>query len=208
MAFDNVVFPRELSALSAGSRWNNTVVQLGGGTEQRNVNWGDARRRFNASNPTLTLVQLRQIEKHFNARRGRGRSFPLRDRSLFQATTEVFGTGDGVTTAFQLMINDGDSGNAYNREIYLPENGTVLIYKNTVLQTLTTHYTINHSTGIVTFITAPPVGHSLTWTGNFYVPARYDIDEFPDSRLFVWRNDGTGLADGPEIPLVETRDYS
>lgn len=207
MAFQNVVFPRELSAIAAGSRWNCTVVQLANGAEQRNINWGDARRRFNASNPTLTLVQYRSIEKHFNARRGRGHSFPLRDRSSYTATTEAIGTGDNTTATFQLTINDGDSGNAYNREIYLPESGTVSIYVNAVLKTETTHYTISYTTGVVTFTggNIPTAGQTITWSGSFYVQVRYDIDEFPDARLFIWNNDGTGLVEGPDIPLVEVR---
>lgn len=208
MSFDSVVFPRELSAITPRTTWSTTVVMMGSGSEQRNVNWSDARRRFNASNPTLTLAQFRLIEKHFNARRGRARSFPLRDRSSFQATTEVFGTGTGSQTAFQLTINEGDGSNSYNREIFLPENGTILIYDNAVLKTEITHYTINYGTGVVTFVTAPLAGHSLTWTGNFFVPVRYDTDELPDSKLFLWNADGTGLVDGPDIPLIETRDSS
>lgn len=209
MAFDaGAYFPLELSAITPKTTWQTTVVMVAGGSEQRNAGWSDARRRFNATNPTLTLAQFRLIEKHFNGRRGRARSFPLRDRSSFQATTEAFGTGDGVTVAFQLTINQGDSGNAYNREIYLPENGTVLIYDNASIKTETTHYTINYNTGLVTFVVAPTAAHVLTWSGNFYVPVRYDADELPDSKLFLWRTDGTGLMDGPSIELIETRDSS
>lgn len=207
MAFDNQVFPRELSAIASGSRWNNTIVALGGGGEQRNVNWADARRKFNASNPTLTLVQFRQIDKHFNARRASGRSFPLRDRSSFQATTEALGTAGGIGTTMQLTINDGDASNAYNREIYLPESGTIHIFANAVEKAETTDWTLAYSGatgGLLTWVTNQS-GASITWTGSFYIPVRYDIQEFPDARLFLWRTDGTGLVEGPDLPLIEVR---
>jgi uncharacterized protein (TIGR02217 family) len=207
MTLDAQVFPRELSAISSGSRWNNTIVTLGSGAEVRNINWSDARRRFNASNPTLTLAQLRTIEKHFNARRGSGRSFPLLDRSFFQATTEPLGTAGGIASTMQLTINDGDASNAYNREIYLPKTGTIHIFANAVEKAETTDWTLAYSgatAGTLTWVTNQS-GASITWTGEFYVPARYEMMEFPDSRLFLWRSDGTGLVEGPEIPLVEVR---
>src|SRR5205823_8461733 len=101
MAFDAVPFPRELSALGIKSTWETTIIKLGGGGEQRAILWSDAIRIYDAKTPTLILAQYLQIEKHFNGRRGQGRSFPVRDRSSFIATGEAFGVGDGATTAFQ-----------------------------------------------------------------------------------------------------------
>lgn len=60
-----------------------------------------------------------------------------------------FGTGNGTSTAFSLP--------------YAPV--TPLIYKNAVLQTLTTHYTVAPS-GLVTFTAAPAANDLLTWTGT------------------------------------------
>lgn len=213
MAFDlAAIFPVELAALSAKTSWSTTVVQVAGGSEQRNSNFGDARRMFDASTAaTLTLLAFRSIEQHFNGRKGRARAFPLLDRSSYIATTEVFGTGDGSTTAFQLKKADGDSANAYTREIYLPIASTYTIYDNASPVTEGAgagKFTLSLSTGIVTFGTAPTNGHSLTWTGQFYTPARYDLDIFPDAKLFVWVSGSQGLVSGPSISLIETRDYS
>lgn len=202
MAFDDVAFPLELSALGVRSMWEDQVIRLGGGGEQRSVLWSDALRYYDASTPTLTLVQYLQIEKHFNGRRGRGRAFKVRDRSSFRATTEAFGVGDGVTTVFQLSVASGDSGNAYAREIYLPES-TVSIFDNASPVSPTVTYT-GANAGRVTFSVAPITGHVLTWTGDYWIPVRYDVKEL-DPKLFIWRDDGTGLVEGPSIPLVEVR---
>src|SRR5882724_1902387 len=154
-SFDNVPFPKELASIGVKSTWADTVVTMSGGSEQRAVLWGDARRRYDAATAgAMTLADYLLIEKHFNGRRGRGRSFPLRDRTAFRATTEVFATGDGATTAFQLTVASGDSGNAYGREIYLIEAGTYHVYDNAVEVTEGAgagKFTINILTGVVTF---------------------------------------------------------
>lgn len=211
MAFHSNVFPRELSALTPKTSWQTQVTELGGGNEQRAALWGDARRRYNASNPTLTLSQFQSIEKHFNARRGRLFSFPLRDRESFRITVaEAFWTSaGGASETAQLVINSGDAGNAYNREIYLPESGTIHVYDNAVEKTEGVHWTLAYTgatAGLVTLLYTPTAGHVFTWIGDFWIPVRYDIDEMPDSKLFVW-DSGTngGLLDGPDIPMIEIR---
>lgn len=209
MAFDSgVPFPLELAALTPKTTWSNTVAIMGGGSEQRNQNWNDARRRYDASTAaTLTLVSLHLVEKHFNARRGRTRSFALRDRSSFRATTEPLGTAGGIGSTMQLQVAGGDSGNAYNREVYLPESGTVRIFANAVEKTETTHWTMAYTgatAGTLTWV-ASFAGQSITATFDYWSCVRYDLDEFPDSELFVWTTGTTGLVRGPSLPLIETR---
>ena len=210
MAFHNNVFPLELSALTPKTSWRTQLTEVGGGGEQRAGLWSDARRRYNASTAqNLNLTQFAQIEKHFNARRGMLFSFPLRDRSSFKITVqEGFGTGNGSAVDFQLSINSGDAGNAYNREIYLPESGTIAIFDNGTPKTEGVDWTLAYTgstAGTVHFLYTPVAGHALTWTGQFWIPVRYDLDELPDSKLFVWDASNTGLVSGPDIPLIEVR---
>lgn len=213
-SFDNTPFPYELAALTPKSTWASTVVTMGNGSEQRAVLWTDARRRYDASTqPTMTLAVLQAIEKHFNGRKGRGRSFPLRDRSAFRGTAETIGTGDGSTTVFQLTVASGDSGNAYGREIYLPESGTLSVFDNgtPVVEgagagKFTAVYAGGGANGgKVTFGTAPVNTHIITATFDYWIPVRYDLDEFPDARLFVWVTGTQGLVSGPSLPMIEVR---
>jgi uncharacterized protein (TIGR02217 family) len=200
------VFPLECQRLTAGPGWNTRIVRTRSGAEQRNAEWSDALRTFDAATGVRTLSDLRTLEQHFNAMRGQLHGFPLLDRTKYSVTAEGFGTGDGSTTAFQLTINDGNAANAYNREIYKPKQ-TISISKNAVLQTVTTHYTVDYATGIVTFTSAPAAANALTWTGEFYVPCRYAIDRIP-YELFVWKDGGQQLASGPVIPITEIRDIA
>jgi uncharacterized protein (TIGR02217 family) len=212
VAFHNVLFPVALSALTAKTSWKNQITELGGGNEQRAILFNDSIRVYDlATKGALTIVEYQSISKHFNARRASGFSYPLRDNTLYKVTVEPLGVGNGSATTFQLTMNEGDAGNAYNREIYLPENGTIRIFDNSVEVLegagpgkFTLAYT-GATAGLVTFGTAPVNGHVLTWSGQFYIPVRYAIDELPDAEVFVVNPDGTGLVKGMAVPLKEVR---
>ncbi len=196
----------ELSAIDSNDTWDNTIIALGSGSESRNINWSDSKRVFDAKTAAnLTVPNLNLIRKHFNSMRGSGFSFPLRDRSLFQATTEGFGTGGGIASTNQLTLNDGNSSNAYNREIYLPESGTIHIYANAVEKIEGVDWTLAYSGatgGLVTWLTSVS-GLTLTWTGNFYLPVRYNLKSFPSASLFKWTASGIGVFSGPSIAMSE-----
>lgn len=208
MAFHDVLFPVEVRSLSATPAWPVDVIQLGGFNEQRILAQPDARREYEAAHSTITLAQARLIYKFFNGRRGQLHSFKLRDKLLYQVTAEPFGTGGGGGSTNQLTMNEGDAANAYNREIYLPESGTVQIRAGVTLKTEGTDYTLNYNGangGLVTWITSVS-GQALTWTGNFYVPVRFDVPSLPDIEMLMFRSNNTGAATGPIVPMVEV-DY-
>lgn len=183
-------------------------MELGGGGEQRNVNWSDARRRYDASlAENFQLTEFITVEKFFNARRGRGRAFPLRDSTSFRATTQALGTAGGNGSTMQLVVAYGDAGNAYTREIYLPETGTVHVFANAVEKTEGVHWSMAYSgatAGTLTWL-ASFSGQTITATFDYFVPVRFDIDEFPDAQLFIWTSGTTGLVKGPSLPLIEIR---
>lgn len=82
-----------------------------------------------------------------------------------------FGTGDGVTTVFQLGRSIGGG-----TDVIQNLNGTPAIYSN-YAPVSSADYSIG-STGIVTFNTAPVSGVALSWTGGFYFRCRFQHDAF------------------------------
>jgi uncharacterized protein (TIGR02217 family) len=211
MAFDNsATFPLEFKHLRVTPTWSTTVVQAGGGATVRNQWWSDSLRRYDGDLGIITLANFRLFEKHFNGRRGRTRGWPLLDRSNFTATAEAVGTGDGATAAFQLKIADGDSSNAYAREIYKVVALSETIFVNAVAKTRTTHYTISNTTGVITFTggNIPAGGQVITWSGQWYVPVIYDMDSIDDADLFMWVSGGQQLVSVSGIRLTETRDIA
>jgi len=205
MAFHNQVFPLDLAALKASPNWPTNIIKLGGGSEQRVGLQADSLRQYDATTAISSITVFNQVVQHFNARRGPLFSFPLRDKTLFKVTLHPFATGGGIGSTNQLIVNEGDASNAYNREIYLPESGTVQIRANGNLKTESTDYTLNYSGangGLVTWLTSVS-GQSLTWTGNFYVPVRFEVDSLADVELIAMTSATGGKTRGPSAPMIE-----
>ena len=106
----------------------------------------------------------------------------LQDNTVTNAT---FGTGDGSSTAFQLIRPLGPVVNGVQpSDIVQAVNGTPTIKVNGVTKTAGTDYSIS-SLGIVTFTTAPALNASLTWSGSFYFVCRFSDDQWSDMSQFA-----------------------
>lgn len=207
MAFHNQVFPLTLAALGAAPGWAVDVIELGGGSEQRIGLQGDARRRYNAATAITKVTDFDAIVQHFNGRRGMLFSYPLKDLTLFKRTLEPFGTGGGIGSTNQLVLNEGDAANAYNREVYLPKSGTIHIFAGVTEKIENTDWTLAYdgaTGGTVTWLTSVS-GQSLSWTGEFYIPVRYDIESLPEADVFAMLSQTQYLRRPANIPLIEVR---
>jgi len=207
MAFHDVTFPVEVRSLQGTPKWRVDVIEMAA-AEQRVILDSDSMRDYEAAHSTLTLQQGRDILKFFNARRGPGHSFKIRDKILYQATAEPIGTAGGIGSSMQLIINEGDTANAYNREIYLPETGSVVIKAGVTTMVEGTDYSLNYNGangGKFTWITNRS-GQIITADFRFYVPVRFVTESLPDLEVILWRSNNTGAVTGPTIPLKEV-DY-
>lgn len=200
----------DYSAISGGPQASTTIVSNPlTGVSQRNVNRLDKLHRYTVHTSLLTPEELADLREFWHCRDGMARGFLMRDMTeswasqdgtMFApiATPAQFGTGNGTLTAFGLYKTYSSGGITRTRRIIKPKEGSVKIYKNGVLQTEITHYTIDHQTGIVTFQTAPANGHALTWTGLFFVPVRFGSDDF-DAGM----NDALTNLSYQNMPLIE-----
>jgi uncharacterized protein (TIGR02217 family) len=187
MAFHEVQFPTGISkGSSGGPRRMTDVVTLRSGFEQRNSIWQHSRRSYNAGLGLQDLKDLYETIEFFEARRGKLHGFRWKDWADYKskdpitattATDIQIGVGDGTTTQFQLVKTYFDAGGSYTRIIKKPVAGSVKIALNGVLRTEITHYTVNTTTGIITFLSAPGAGVSVTAGFEFDVPVRFDIDQ-------------------------------
>ncbi len=211
MAFHEVQFPTAISIQSRATPERRTeVVTIGSGYEERNQRWADSKRRYNAGYGAKTLDDLHTIIAFFEERRGRLHGFRWKDpvdfksvgpQSTVTMTDQTIGTGDGYETAFQLIKTYGSVYAPYSRTVTKPVSGTVLIAVNGSLQTEGggNDYTIDYTTGIVTFNSAPMNSHAVTAGFEFDVPVRFDTDSF-DIDIQGFKH---GAA--PDIPIVEIR---
>jgi uncharacterized protein (TIGR02217 family) len=187
--------------------WRVDVIELAA-SSQRVILDTDALREYEGAHSTLTIQQARDIIKFFNARRGPGHSFKIRDKVLFSTTAEPIGVAGGVASTMQLIINEGDATNAWNREIYLPESGSVVVRAGVTVMVENTDYTLNYNGangGKLTWITNRS-GQTITADFRFYVPVRFVSESLPDIEIIMWRANNTGAVTGPTIALKEV-DY-
>lgn len=198
MGFVETQFPTDISyGSSGGPEYTTDIVTSQSGYEQRNVNWEQARTKFNVAHGVKTKVQLDALITFFRARKGRAHGFRFKDWTDYQATNQAIGTGNGVATQFQLVKKYTNGSVTETRIITKPVAGTIQVYKNGVLQV--SGVTIDTTTGVVTFSTAPAAAVAITANFEFDVPVRFDTDRL-SARL-----ESYGVHSWQDIPLVEVR---
>jgi len=198
--FDEVQFPPSLALGAAGGpQFSTQVVILGSGYEARNQNWEASRGSWDAGTGLRTPAQMAVIIAFFRARWGKARGFRFKDWSDYTATSQTAtGTVGSGNTVFQLAKAYSSGGKTYIREIQKPVDGTIQIWLNSVLKTAGTDYTIDYTTGLVTFESAP--AYAPIWSGQFDTPARFDTDQLDVSVV-----DPMGNARIARLPILEIR---
>lgn len=198
MSFVEIQFPADISyGSSGGPTFSTDVIEAFSGFEQRNINWSAARARYNVAHGIKTQSQLDELIAFFRARQGKAIGFRFKDWTDYQAVAQNIGTGNGSQTVFQLT-KKYTSSVTVTRIIKKPVNNSALkIYLNAVLQS--SGYTVNYTTGAVTFTTAPGSGVAVTADFEFDVPVRFDTDQL-DAAI-----DDFGTRSWSDIPLVEVR---
>lgn len=188
MAFDEVQFPTTISAgASGGPVFKTDVIVVNDGYERRNQNWSQGRISYDASYGIRSMADIATVLKFFRARQGMVRGFRFRDPldytsasdgiSAFSALDQLLGLGNGSATQFQLVKNYTSNGITQQRIIKKPVNGQLLIAVDGVTKALTTDYTVDNTTGIITFVTAPGNALEVRAGFEFDVPARFDADD-------------------------------
>lgn len=197
-AFVEVRLPVDISfGSSGGPEYSTDVTLTHGGFEQRNINWAEARARYNVAHGVKTQAQLNELIAFFRARKGKAYGFRFKDWTDYQGIAEVIATGDGETTGFQLVKSYSSGNVAEMRVITKPVAETVRIYKDAAL--VTSGVSVNTATGMVTFAVAPVEGVVITADFDFDVPVRFDSDRLSTSL------DAYGSHSWADIPLVEIR---
>lgn len=156
--------------------WKTNIQESMSGKEIRTAVMTYPRWQFTLAYEFLrsaaAFKELQQLADFYNARYGAFDDFLFNDESDNTVTAEVFGTGDGTTTDFQLLRRLYTAGFS---EPVQNLNAAPSIFINAALRTVTTHYTIS-SLGAVTFVTPPAAAAVLTWTGTFYYRCRFAKD--------------------------------
>jgi len=207
MAFHDVRFPDNISRGARGGPERRTqVVELASGDEERNASWANSRRRYDVAYGIRRADDLAAVVAFFEARNGRLHGFRYKDWADYKSnlpsqaitpTDQQIGTGTGSLTSFQLAKRYTSGAQSWVRTIVKPVAGTVRVALGTVEQL--TGWTLDATTGAVTFTTAPGNGVIVRAGFEFDVPVRFDTDML-DVTLDIER-----LGSITSIPLLEIR---
>ncbi len=207
MAFDEIQMPLRVGfGSSGGPAFSTEVVVIDSGYERRNQNWSQARRVYDARTGVRSAADVGVMLNFFHARAGRARGFRLKDWSDFATASDgasstlwsdqTIGTGDGTSVTFQLCKNYTSGSNTHQRLISKPVSGSVTIGVNGTQ--VSSGWSVDTTTGIVTFVTPPANGRAVTAGFQFDVPVRFDTDQLALSadNYAMYKSD---------IPIVEIR---
>ena len=207
MAFHEIRFPDNISRGARGGPERRTqVVELASGDEERNASWANSRRRYDVAYGIRRADDLAAVVAFFEARNGRLYGFRTKDWADYKsslpslaitATDQQIGTGNGSLKTFQLTKRYTSGAQAWTRTIAKPVAGTIMIALGTVEQMA--GWTLDATTGIVTFTAAPGIGVIIRAGFEFDVPVRFDTDML-DVTLDIER-----LGSITSIPLLEIR---
>ena len=208
MQFHEVRFPASLSFGSAGGPVRRTnIVTLANGFEERNTPWAHSRRRYDAGLGMRSLDDIGTLIAFFEARGGQMYGFRWKDWTDYRssrATEEVsfadqrIGTGDGVTRDFALTKTYESGASAYVRPIRKPVAGSLRLGVAGE-EVASSGFSVDVATGLVTFVTAPGPGTSVTAGFEFDVPVRFDSDRIETSVASFQ------AGEAPSVPVVEVR---
>jgi uncharacterized protein (TIGR02217 family) len=173
------------------------MVATGSGHEKRNVNWSEARARWDVASGLKKQVQIDELIAFFRARRGKAYGFRFKDWTEHKATGQLLGMGDDSLTQFQLVKRYPSGSVIELRTITKPVAGTVKIYLDGIEQL--SGWSVDTATGLVPFSSAPTLTVEVTADFEFDVPVRFDTDHMAviieTYRLHAWQR----------IPIVELR---
>jgi uncharacterized protein (TIGR02217 family) len=183
MAFHEVRLPDNISRGARGGPERRTqIVELASGDEERHASWANSGRRYDVAYGIRRPDDL-AVVAFFEARNGRLHGFRFKNRGdhksclpsgTLSPTHQAIGTGDGTTTAFQLVKRYVSGAQSWTRTIAKPVKGTVRIALGEVEQL--SGWSVDTATGVVTFGAAQGSGVAITAGFEFDVPVRFDTD--------------------------------
>lgn len=214
MSFHEIRFPVEIGYQSRGGPgFATSVIETEAGHEQRVARWENPRRRYNALYGAKKVEDVRLLAKFYLARKGSLNGFRFKDWFDFTSNADgasahaqddqLLYTGDGTTTVIQIIKSYTSGSQTVVRNINKPVSSTVLVEVDGVLQTVTTDYTIDTATGLITFVVAPPIGDEVKAGYEFDVPVRFDKSA---DTLLQASFDAFDVASIADVPLVEILD--
>jgi len=175
--------------------WATKIATTSSGRERRRKTWSYPRWQFKVAYEVLrdlpATPDLDRLAAFFLLHAGQYQEFFFYDPGDNTVTSQRFGTGDGVTTTFQLTRSMTFGGSTFTEPVG-GVLGTPTVFADT---TPISAFTIGPR-GSITFTTAPASGKALTWTGRFMFVCRFDDDTLELNQMMqsLWSQSGLSFT--------------
>lgn len=182
---DTVKLPDDIErGARGGPTFNTDVIISSSGHVSTNQRWSLPLYKWDIGYGIQTMEDVDAILQVFIGARGRVYGFRFKDWSDYQIPliTNVIGTGDGAETDFQIYKTYTNGVRTLQRKITRPvDNGTIEVQVAGTPYTEGggggTGYTVDYSTGIISFNVAPPNLNAVYCKCEFDIPVMFESDE-------------------------------
>lgn len=213
------MFPPSITRTGLGKEFKTDIEETVG-NEYRDEVWADGRWRFSLGGLKFLASQIDGWIAFTESLKGAaGLCLYAPKSSVFEIDQEEIGIGDGVETEFQLQKqrtyafggpdpepeiithpwHDYPNLTFPQGQVALP-SANVRIFLDGVEKTLTTHFTVNRDTGVITFLSAPGNGVIVTASCKYLVLCRFEGDYAP-----VETESGTKFEISAGVQLVQPK---
>lgn len=217
---DEIRLNTQYTQAQGGPAFSTVVIVTGSGAEQRVAQWSEGRREWSIGYDPMSRDSGQALRDFFVLRQGRARGFRFKDMDDFSSYVgEVqtkHPTAPLTSTTFQLQKIYNDGLMTHARPIYKPvsnaiistgmlgsgdnaatqASSTVHLYNPGTGLEVTSGWTVDCSTGIITFGSAP--GYVPTAIFEFDCAVRFDADRMEMTQK-------AAAARAWSIPIVEVR---
>lgn len=219
MTYHAVRLPEEIEIGARGGLGFMTQVnELNSGVEQRNIEWEQARGRWDISYGAREKTVIDEVKGHHLARYGKAHNFPFKDWTDYVMPRQGIATANGSTTSFPIYkLYGGEGGYYYQRYLTLIVSGSTSAWVNGVQQGPSDFsIVVSAYEGIATahlvFPVAPAGGAVVEFGCQFDCLVRYDVDRLDIQAISVEDKDvdditaqDEGLEHLGPTPIIEDR---
>lgn len=189
------ILPGQAFPVTKTPVWSTQIAAAGSGRERRRKQWSYPKWRFKITHEVLrdtaSFPELQRLWAFFNAKAGQFGEFSYFDAADSNVANQVFGTGDGIATTFQLMRTISAGAMTFSEPVRSVA-GLPAIKINGVA---TNAFALG-ANGLITFASPPAAGAALSWSGQFMFLVRFEQDELEAEQMMqsLWSQDGLTLV--------------
>lgn len=196
----------------SGPTYKTSIIELPSGQEFRRGWWSSGRKKWRIKKELLSREDTKELENFFRAMRGKLYGFRVRDWNSYLALDAPVGTITNLTGQLQIRFTEpvtgtsetqkitkpvllADVNNSSGSDLYSPD---ITLKRNGVNWPSTGNWSLNRTTGVITY-NASQAGNTITWSGSYDWPVRFDSDEA------MFHREALDIFDWSDITLIELK---